>query len=216
MAKQSKNKSENTQTIDWREGFIKFSLENNRLPQSAYELAKFLGTTEENFYEQYSSITALAQDVWNNFFEATRKQVQADEQYQGFSVREKLLAFYFTWFENIRVYRSFIEVATQTKNLCSQAQYKTLKENFKVFAQELLNEALETNEVQNRNFLNQSYPELLWWQVMYLLNFWLKDTSQGFERTDAAVEKAVNLFFDLAGKTFLDSLADFIKFNFQK
>lgn len=216
MAKQSKNKSENTQNIDWREGFVKFSLENNRLPQSAYELAKFLEVSEESFYENYSTVSALAQEIWKEWFETTKNQVQADEQYQSFSVREKLLAFYYTWFENLKSYRSFIEIAMQTRNLCSQEQYKTFKESFKEFAQELLNEALETNEVQNRNVLNQSYSKILWWQVMYLLNFWLKDTSQGFERTDAAVEKAVNLFFDLAGKTFLDSLVDFAKFNFQK
>lgn len=216
MAKQSKNKSENTQSIDWCEGFVRFSLENNRLPQSAYELCKFLETKEESFYESYSSVGALAQEIWKSWFDTTKNQIQTDEQYQNFSVREKLLAFYYTWLENLKSYRSFVEIAMQTKNFCSREQYRAFKESFKIFAQELLNEALETGEVQNRNILNQSYPEILWWQVMYLLNFWLKDTSQGFERTDAAVEKAVNLFFDLTGKTFLDSLVDFAKFNFQK
>ncbi len=216
MAKQSKNKSENIQNIDWREGLVRFSLENNRLPRSAYELCKFLETSEENFYENYTSITAVLQDTWKDWFEKTKNQVQADEQYQSFSVREKLLAFYYTWFENLKGKRSFLEILISSQMRCSQEQYKTFKESFKAFAQELLNEAIETNEIQNRNFLNQSYPALLWRQAMYLLNFWLKDSSPAFERTDAAVEKAVNLFFDLTGKTFLDSLIDFAKFNFQK
>lgn len=215
MAKQNKNKTEKNDT-NWQEGFIKFTLENNRLPQSTYELIKFLGATDEAFYENYSSVEALLQEIWKNFFETTQSQVQEDEQYQNFSVREKLLALYYTWTENLQKYRSFIEIVTKQNKLCSFDQYRKLKDTFKSSAQELLNEALETGEVQNRNFLNQSYPEILWWLLIYILNFWLKDTSQGFERTDAAIEKAVNLFFELAGKTFIDSLIDFAKFNCSK
>ncbi|MFN3316706.1 MAG: TetR family transcriptional regulator C-terminal domain-containing protein, partial [Raineya sp.] len=96
-----------------------------------------------------------------------------------------------------------------------KAQFASFKENFKAYAQELLNEALETGEAQNRNFLNNAYPDFLWANTLYLLNFWLKDTSKNFEQTDASVEKIVNLFFDIVGKTFLDSLFDFAKFAFQ-
>lgn len=215
MAKQSKSKVAES-TINWRESFIEFTLENNRPPASPYELAKFAGANEDIFYETYNNINALASDIWNGFFEDTKNQIQADEQYQSFSVREKLLAFYYTWLENLKKYRSFISLVSDGKKMWEQkAQFASFKENFKAYAQELLNEALETGEAENRNFLNNTYPDLLWANTLYVLNFWLKDTSKNFEQTDAAIEKAINLFFDVIGKTFLDSLFDFAKFAFQ-
>jgi hypothetical protein len=54
----------------------------------------------------------------------------------------------------------------------------------------------------------------MWWQMQFLLRFWAKDTSNEFERTDAAIEKAVNLSFDVLGKNLVDSTFDFVKFTF--
>jgi hypothetical protein len=48
-----------------------------------------------------------------------------------------------------------------------------------------------------------------------LLNFWIKDTSKGFEATDAAIEKSVTLGFKLMGENMLDQVFDFGKFMFQ-
>jgi len=49
----------------------------------------------------------------------------------------------------------------------------------------------------------------------FLLVFWKEDESPGFEKTDAAVEKSVNLAFDLIGKGAVDSFIDFAKFLYQ-
>ena len=50
---------------------------------------------------------------------------------------------------------------------------------------------------------------------MFLLNFWKRDKSVGFEKTEVAVEKAVILTFDLIEKNALDSALEFGKFIFQ-
>jgi hypothetical protein len=51
--------------------------------------------------------------------------------------------------------------------------------------------------------------------MAFLLIFWKDDTSAGFEKTDAAIEKSVNLAFDLIGKGAVDSIFDFAKFLYQ-
>ena len=51
--------------------------------------------------------------------------------------------------------------------------------------------------------------------MSFLLLFWRDDDSAGFEKTDAFVEKSVNLAFDLIGKGALDSAIDFAKFLYQ-
>ena len=52
-------------------------------------------------------------------------------------------------------------------------------------------------------------------RTIFLLNFWIKDTSKGFEATDAAIEKSVTLGFKLMGENMLDQVFDFGKFMFQ-
>jgi hypothetical protein len=215
MAKQNKNKT-NESTPNWQELYIQFVLEHNKRPQSAYEFCKFASIEEEIFYEAYGTMDALESDIWLYFFTETKKQIQADEQYQAYSVREKLLAFDYTWLENLRPNRSFITIVLSPQNMWQKkAAFTKFKEELMIYAQELLSEAQETGEVKNRNIINNAYPKVLWGQTLYLLNFWIKDASSNFEQTDAAVEKSVNLFFDVTGHSFIDSFVDFAKFSFQ-
>ena len=57
--------------------------------------------------------------------------------------------------------------------------------------------------------------EALWMQVGFVFRYWVEDRSPRFEKTDAAIEKSVNLAFDLMGKSALDSFLDFAKFLYQ-
>jgi len=63
--------------------------------------------------------------------------------------------------------------------------------------------------------IGNKYGEGLWIQALFVLQFWTKDESIGFEKTDAAIEKAVNVSFDLMGKSPIDSVLDFAKFLYQ-
>ncbi|MDX1904207.1 MAG: TetR family transcriptional regulator C-terminal domain-containing protein [Thermonemataceae bacterium] len=214
MAKKDKNKIVENNP-NWQEIYIAFVLEKNRKPSSIYELTQFAEQEESEFYQAFSSLESIESAFWLEQFQNTRSQIENDTQYQGFSVREKLLAFAFTWLENLEQNRAFIMVLKNNVKMKSLKTLEDFKNSFEDFAQELINEALETEEVLNRTFLNKAYPKAMWGTIMYILGFWLKDTSPNFEQTDAAVEKSVNFFFDLTGRTFLDSFADFAKFSFQ-
>ena len=76
-------------------------------------------------------------------------------------------------------------------------------------------EGKETQEIANRPVISDRYDEALWIQVLFVLKYWLDDNSPRFEKTDAAIEKSVNLAFDLMGKSALDSFLDFAKFLYQ-
>ena len=56
------------------------------------------------------------------------------------------------------------------------------------------------------------FSEAAWAQLLFLLKFWLGDTSLGFERTDEAIEKSVTVAFDVFDNTQLEKLLDFGKF----
>ncbi len=79
----------------------------------------------------------------------------------------------------------------------------------------MVEEGISGQEISSRSRLSDTYDRLFWYQFLFLLNFWKKDRSKAFEKTDAAIEKSVNLSFDLIEKNAIDSALDFGKFMFQ-
>jgi hypothetical protein len=202
-----------------RDSFIEYVLINGKLPASVFQFMKTLNRREAEFYDHYNSFQSLEKDVWIGIFEETLSKLKSEEVYESYSAREKLLSFYYTWIELLKNYRSYI-VYTSKLSLSPDSWIKSpikgFRESFLTYAKSLINEGIEKNEVVKRPLLSDNYDKLVWMQLMFVLKFWIEDDSRGFERTDAAIEKAVNLSFDLMGNTVLDSVMDFGKFLFQK
>lgn len=208
---------ENKEHIQQR--YIEYVLEHGRQPVSVFAFAKHLGISEQEFYKHYNSFEGLEQDVWKELFETTRTKVEGQEVYMQYSVREKLLSFYYSWIEVLKNNRSFV-VYTASKypgrrlHTASPELY-TFRNAFKEFAGELIREGRTTDEIIDRPYLSNRYADGFWMQALFVLNFWIKDQSKNFEQTDVAIEKAVNTSFDLLGRTPLDSIVDFAKFLYQ-
>jgi hypothetical protein len=91
-----------------RDAYIKYWLENGKRPVSIYTFAQQLNIPETTFYDNYASFEGVEKDIWLSFFAETLEKLRADETYKGYSVREKLLAFYFLWVQELRGNRSYI------------------------------------------------------------------------------------------------------------
>ena len=144
-----------------------------------------------------------------------------DQNYLEFSVREKLLSFYYAWFEALLANRSFTFVSLSRyqspESIIKHKFLKSLKQEFLVYAEELVREGGESGEVPIRQTLiNNSYPNAMWLQFLFLLNFWKNDNSKDFTNTDAAIEKSINLSLDLIGRGPVDAMVDFAKFMYQQ
>jgi Tetracyclin repressor-like, C-terminal domain len=198
-----------------RQSYVEYMLENGKMPPSAYLLAKKLGMTDTDFYAEYNSLDAVEADIWLQLFEEARQQTTMQEVYERYSVREKLLSFYYTWIEVLKANRSFVLFAARQPRQRLQVTAAPFRRAFIDYAGELINEGRNTGEVVNRVLVTDRYADGFWYQAMFVLRFWIKDISPNFEQTDAAIEKAVNTSFDLIGKSPLDSLFDFGKFLFQ-
>jgi hypothetical protein len=92
---------------------------------------------------------------------------------------------------------------------------KDFKKDYETYVESVLNAGKTNGEVAKRPYLDKRYPQIFWFHMAFLLIFWKDDTSAGFEKTDAAIEKSVNLAFDLIGKGAVDSVIDFAKFLYQ-
>ncbi|MCU0430652.1 MAG: TetR family transcriptional regulator C-terminal domain-containing protein [Cytophagaceae bacterium] len=197
--------------------YIRCWQEKNQRP-SLYQLCLELQLEEASFYQYYTTLDAIDKDIWLGVFESTLQQLQQDATYQQYGAREKLLAFYFLWVQKLREHRSFFLLQRDSiswKNIGKNTLDK-FHQAFTDYARTLIKQAEEGNEIKARKYLSDQYPNGFWLQALFVLNYWLKDESENFELTDAAIEKAVNLSFQLLGETMLDGLLDFGKFLITK
>ena len=163
-----------------KQAYIEHLLEKEVQPKSVLLFMKKLKLKESEFYEYYNSFEAIDRSIWLIFFEETILKLESDEIYFNYSVREKLLAFYYTLIEVLKENRSFITYSIhklKEKPLKSGAFLVDFKTSFISFIKELLAEGKESQEVIERKFISDKYPEVFWGQLLLVLYFWGKDES---------------------------------------
>jgi AcrR family transcriptional regulator len=193
-------------------------LTHGHQPPSVYKFCLDAGITEDEFYQHFGSFEGLERLIWKGFIDQTINRLQADNSFNNFNTRERVLAFYFTLLETLRPERSLVLLyLNDVKRLeVTPAFLRSFRESFDAFFTTLLAEGKQRGDVATRPYLEKQYPRLFWLHLGFILTFWKQDDSAGFERTDAAVEKSVNLAFDLIGTGALDSALDFGKFLYQQ
>lgn len=214
------NKSTTDPSAKIREAYVDYLLEHGKEPASVYHFMKILKMKESIFYEHYNSFSAIEKDIWKGYFDKTLAQIQSESVYNEYTVREKLLAFYYTWIEVLKENRSYVTYSTgRIKRKGFRRTHTDFLSAFKVsfldYVNNLIAEGKETEEIVDRPIVGSRYDDGLWQQLLFVLKFWIEDDSKGFERTDAAIEKAVNLSFELMSRTALDAAFDFARFLYQ-
>ena len=198
--------------------YMDYVLEHNEKPKSVYSFAKHNNFEESKFYEHFGSFDALEKSVFNAFFINTIKTLEASEDYNNFEPREKLLSFYFTFFENLTANRSYVVYCLHNhkNNLKSLQKLSALKSSFTHYVQDLGIELIDVKQDTLEKIQNRGLKETAWLQLLITMKFWLDDTSASFEKTDIFIEKSVNTSFDVLDVAPLKSLIDFGKFIFKE
>jgi hypothetical protein len=199
--------------ISW---YMEFVLEHNHHPKSVFSFAKENNFEEAEFYKFFGSFEALEQSIFGEFFNNTLKLLAKSEEYPNYDARNKLLSFYFTFFELLTANRSYVVYALHGNEnvlkLTSLTLLKDLKKDFKTFANNIGIEKIDLQQEQLVKIQERTTQESSWIQMVLTLKFWLDDTSASFEKTDIFIEKSVNSRFDLLDIKPLKSLLDFGKF----
>lgn len=209
MAKEKELKSE-----DILSSFMNYLLETESEPNSVYKFCKENNYEESDFYKHFGSIESLKKGVWVHFFNETQRLSQNSEEYETMTNRDKMLTFLYTFFELLTLNRSYVLLALgKHKDLKSKMdELKYLRHNIKEFAQTLL----EAENADKNYKIAKKSPKLVgegaWVQFLFLLNFWMKDDSSSFEKTDIAIEKSVNTIFDVFDNSPIESVIYFGKF----
>jgi hypothetical protein len=197
-----------------QKAYIDYVLTEGEQPKSVYLFAKKNKMPEEEFYRYFASFDAIEQHIWANFAQKTLTEIKAQEVWAQYSSREKALSFFYSFFELLKSSRSFAvySVKKQPRGFTTPMVFEDLKAAFDNFADEIIKEGLESTELSDRKFFSKKYKDALWVQFAFVLHFWINDNSAGFEKTDEAIEKGVNVTFDLFQRSPIDNLFEYGKF----
>lgn len=212
----AKKKTISAQAIT--DAYMAHVLNHNEKPKSVFAFAEANGMKEAEFYQFYASFEVLEKQIFQTFFEHTTALLQKDDAYADFDAQNKLLSFYFTFFEILKANRSYVVYALkQNKNMLdSMKNVSLLRDSFKNYIDDLDIETIDLKQEFLENAKQRSLGELAWGQLLVTLKFWLDDESANFEKTDLFIEKSIHASFDLIKTPPLASLVDFGKFLFKE
>ncbi|WP_432410233.1 TetR family transcriptional regulator C-terminal domain-containing protein [Rasiella sp. SM2506] len=194
--------------------YMQYVLEHEETPKSVYKFCKNHKMKETEFYSFFGSFEGVRQEIWTSFFNHAMELAHKNKAYEQFGNQEKMLTFFYTFFEILTANRSYVLFALKEhpgmmKNL---SQLKVLRSLLKEFAGALIEDA---NDEKQMKILKQPvsvFSEGAWLQTLLILKYWMEDTSANFEKTDVVIEKSVRAIFDVFQTTPLESVLDFGKF----
>jgi hypothetical protein len=197
-----------------KKGYIDYVLTYDEQPKSVYSFTKKLKISEAEFYAFYASFESIEKNIWFELTVETIDAIQKQELWLQYSSREKMLSFFYSYVELLKAQRSFViySLKRHQKRLSSPEVLAGVKPIFENFAAQVINEGLESGELAERKFFSKRYKDALWIQYNFILNFWINDDSNGFEKTDEAIEKGIQVSFDLFQRSPIDNLFEYGKF----
>ena len=195
------------------ENYIDYVLTHGEQPKSVYNYSKSLGISEAEFYQLFASFDAIERAIWSASIVETIDTIRQQEVWSTYTAREKMLSFFYSYVEVLKRQRSFVKYSLKDSGkLSTPAVLTDVKTIFGNFAEDLISEGLNSGELAERKFISKRYKDALWLQFAFILNFWIKDDSKDFEKTDEAIEKGINVTFDLFQHSPIDNLIEYGKF----
>lgn len=198
--------------------YIDYVLKHDENPKSVYVFAKANHFEEQQFYELFTSFESLQQSIFKIFFDRAHDVLEKSEEYLTFDARNKLLSFYFTFFEILTANRSYVVYALDShkSSLKSLKTLQHLKKRFSNYIEHLSIKTFDIEQEQLERLQNRGLKESAWLQLLVTIKFWLDDTSPSFEKTDVFIEKSVRASFDIIDTTPLKSIIDLGKFLYKE
>ncbi len=212
VATKSSSKKKKASKLSITDAYWEYLLEHGSPPASVFKFCKEHGITEREFYSEHGSFESIEADFWQQTVEETLETMKADKDAELYDSRQLLLAFYYTYFEQALDHRSRFLLRFPSLKAMGSSQLKGFRHAFKEFAASLMEKARDEEVVTDIKRLNDLQERGLYPQFRFLIDFYVKDSSRGFEDTDALIEKSVRFFFDTARLPAFESTVDLFRF----
>lgn len=160
MANTSKSKITEDKIISL---FMDSVLEHEKVPSSVFKFCKEHKIKEEEFYGLFGSFESLKQSIWNKFFDNSYGVMQKNKQYASMTNEEKMLTFFFTFFENLTLNRSYVLfIMKENKySLEGLGQLKELRKNSKILRPHLLKSETRKETSKSLNIMHRCSRKVL-------------------------------------------------------
>lgn len=197
--------------------YVKYCLKKGHAPVNVFQLCEELSVTETEFYSHFGSLEKVEEAVLVTRWQSVADKFADDEQFTGFGLTEKMLTLHFAFIESLREIRSYLLWKYQDwKNPMDQVKgLMALRHAFQQTVTPMLDMASNQGEIPDRKVVSKLNVEALGMNLAFVMHFWLKDDSTDFERTDACIEKSLQLTMDFVGRNAVDKLFDLGKFLIQ-
>lgn len=203
----------NTQKQTLEDAYWEFTLLHEGPPKSVFALCKHFKLKEADFYRQYASLDALENRFWESNLLAVTQAIEADEDYASYPNKQKLLAFYYTFFEHILPYRSrYLARFPRKLGSCTAKRLRLMENAFAEFIGTLDVAEDAHGSMPKLSGLQKLEKKGLWLHFLSVIRFYLGDESSAFADTDALIEKSVNLAWDVKEANVLNGAFDLLRF----
>ncbi len=193
--------------------YIDHLLEHGKPPVSVYKFCKENGIQEADFFKQAASFEALESEFWAIKASELINSIQSGDEWHSFDARQRMLTFLFALSEQLLGMRSLVLLRFGHLKLASRPNWLDgWHDAVREFCKSVVAHGKESGAIAERGRISESYPDALVLATRSVIDYFVKDTSKGFERTDAYVEKSVALAFDLMQTQAIDSAFDLLKF----
>lgn len=200
------------------EAYTDHLLKEGEAPKSVYVFMQNNKWKEQDFYTHFSSFSAIESEVFYQFFEQTVGLLKKDKSFETFDAQNKLLGFYYTFFEILTANRSLVMslLHHNKSQMESLKMLGKLRDHFRLMVRDLDIETISLPHEKLEELKDKGVEEAAWGQLLLTMKFWIDDTSTSFEKTDIYIEKAIRAGFDIIQTSPLQSVVDLGKFLFKE
>lgn len=192
-------------------GYAQYVLEHGHPPESVYKFCKHHELQETDFYNAFPGFPAVEAALWADGIHHTAAILHEDDEFASFPARQKILAALYTYVEQALANRSFMLKTFPGPNP-AKASVKKMTCAYNQLVDEWVSAGIENGEIAKRGRLTDVYSNVFALHLLLVIDFWLKDGSEQFQRTDAYIEKTVNLVFELIRTQAVDAAFDLARF----
>lgn len=191
--------------------------EHESEPKSVFKFCQDATFSESEFYESFSDLSAVKEDVLAHLWEDTLRPLSEQDFYLEATPNEKLLSAMYGFVETLKSNRSYLVQAFKGWNNPGDT-VRGLGNWRKAFVSYLSTIGIEGVQTgfdmldAKSDVLNH---HALFSNAVFVFHYWLNDRSKGFEKTDACIEKSFTLSLELMQSHSLKKAIDLGKFLFQ-
>ena len=165
---------------------------------SITSLAKELSVPRTVVYKIFSTKNAVLRFYYQDCFGHYLKQVEELEDYQEFSLEEKLSHLVYTHFELFQQEKEFVE--DTFKDLIANASAKS---KFQEMLETRINTFLSESQGDASLVKGAFISQLLVMELIHLMGFWLQDDSDDAEQTMELTDKMISFASELLSSQIL-------------